>query len=109
MSYQPTGRELADAGMATAAAHADAVTGGQWSELAWDFLLAFTKTHSTFMAEDVRSAAALTGAVPAPPDQRAWGAIIQKAARANLIERIGYAPMKSPNCHANPKSVWRVK
>lgn len=44
---------------------------------------------------------------PKPPDARAYGGIIRSAARANMIERVGYAPAKTSNC--SPKCVWRGK
>jgi hypothetical protein len=89
--------------------HADVVqiieTGEVWSELASNFLESYILSHDEFMAEDVRNAS--VGMVPEPPDQRAWGGIIQKYSKAGIIYRIGYRPMKSPNCHMNPKAVWR--
>lgn len=60
-----------------------------------------------FMAEDVREFARGVDGFEDPPDGRAWGSVVMRAAKAGIIKRIGYAPMKSPNCHANPKSVWR--
>lgn len=97
---------LRDDGMDRAAAHADAVHGG-WSNFAYDILLRYAEKHEVFMAEDVREFARVVDGFEDPPDGRAWGSVVMRAAKAGIIKRIGYAPMKSPNCHANPKSVWR--
>ena len=108
MIYKTLGQELATIGADTAAAHADRVTGGTWSEKAWDFLTHFgqAKRGEPFMTEDVRKWAELRQAVPPAPDNRAWGAIVKSASKAGLIRHVAYAPNKSPNCHGSPKSVW---
>ncbi len=102
------GQQLAIFGADTAASHADRVTGGAWSEKAWAFLVQFGQSQKgrPFMTEDVRAHAELRKAVPAAPDARAWGSIVMRAAKARLIERVDYAPNKSPSCHGSPKSVW---
>ena len=84
------GQQLAIFGADRAAAHADRVH-GSWSDIAWQFLVQFGQSRK---------------AVPLPPDGRAWGSIFMRASKAALIRRIGYAPMKDPKCHANPKAVW---
>jgi hypothetical protein len=101
------GRQLALIGADAAAAHADRVH-GSWSDVAWDFLVSFGKARSgqSFFAEDVRAHAELRKAVPMPPDSRAWGSIFMRASKARLIQRVGYAPQSSPNCHGSPKAVW---
>lgn len=101
------GRALAELGAERAADRADREI-GDWSERAWAFFTEYARSMArsgkTFMAEDVRAAA--SGTVPEPPDGRAWGVVILKASKRRLIRRTGFAPMKSANCHANPKSVW---
>jgi hypothetical protein len=101
------GQQLAIFGAEAAAAHADRVH-GTWSDAAWDFLVRFGQAQKgrPFMAEDVRAHAELRKAVPLPPDNRAWGSIVMRAAKARLIRRVDYAPNKSPSCHGSPKSVW---
>jgi hypothetical protein len=102
------GQDLATIGADTAAAHADRVTGGEWTARAWDFFMDFAvrQKGEPFMTEDVRAKAERYWAVPKAPDQRAWGAIVKRASKAGLIRHVGYAPNKSPNCHGSPKSVW---
>lgn len=99
-------RVLRDAGMETAVRHADAVVDG-WSERAYQFLLDFigANPRRRFMAEDVRADAEAAG-LPLPPDNRAWGAVIAKAAKRKLIRRIGFGPQTSITCHCSPKSIW---
>jgi hypothetical protein len=89
--------------------HADRVCNDPpWRTLAWDFLMKFLKENPSrsFMTEDIRSAAC--GHVPDPPDQRAWGGVILRASRSHIIRCVGFDRMKSKNCHANPKMVWRL-
>lgn len=96
------GHDLAQAGAELAAQHA----GKAWADEAYLALCYFAQRNDTFMTEDVRSFAHGHG-LPLPPDGRAWGGVVNRALRAKCITRVGYAPMKSPNCHADPKSVWK--
>jgi hypothetical protein len=57
---------------------------------------------STFMAEDMIEALTEWGITT--HENRAAGSIIQKAARAGLIRRVGYAPARTS--HGSAKSVW---
>lgn len=102
------GRKLAEAGAEVAALNADRVSGGEWTTRAWDFFVSFGQNTrgNQFMAEDVRHEAERSKKVPSPPDRRAWGAIILRAAKARLIVRTGYASNKDPSCHGSPKAVW---
>lgn len=95
-------------GAARAAAHADRST-ADWSERAFAFLCNFAlrRKGATFMTEDVRVAAEANETYVAPPDSRAWGAIILRAKRMGKLVHAGYAPNKDPSCHGSPKSVWR--
>lgn len=92
-------RRRAD-GMRRAVEHADIVQVG-WSEAAMICLLDYADIIGRpFMVEEVRAASGL----PAPPDGRAWGAVVQRAARSGAISRVGYAPAKSSNL--SPKCLW---
>lgn len=99
-------REARDDGIKRAADHAEATEPG-WNGFAYKLLLTFIQTNETFMTEDFREWAHKQG-LPIPPDSRSFGSIITRAVKAGLITRKGYAPMKSVNCHMNPKSVWVV-
>ena len=99
-----TGRELRDAGIERAATHADRNI-PSWTDLAYDFLREYIKTHQTFMAEDVRTHSA--GVVPPPPSERAWGGVIVRARKAGLISHDGYRKVSNAKAHCTPAAVWR--
>jgi hypothetical protein len=73
-----------------------------WSERALDELLEVGRNLGRFTIEQLREASTLES----PTDERAWGGVIQRASRAGLIARCGFAPAKSSN--GSPKPVWRV-
>ena len=100
----PTGQELRDIGIERAVDHANRVV-ENWSDKAYAFFLMFLDRHQgQFMAEYVRAAAA--GIVPDPPDARAWGGILAKAAKDGKIKSLGYVPQHNPQAHRSPKNVW---
>ena len=96
------GQDLAQKVADAAITHA----GVAWAAEASLALAYYAQRHPTFMTEDVRHFAHAHG-LPKPPDGRAWGGVLNRAIRAKQIERVGYAPMKSPNCHDDPKSAWK--
>lgn len=104
-----TGQDLASRGAQVAADHADRTTAGQWTAMAMDFFNAWAQARQgrPFQGEDVRLAA--VGVVPAPPDARAWGLVLRRAARAGLIHRVGFAPVKDRRSHCGPKAVWELQ
>lgn len=101
---EKSGEERADEGAKRAADHADREI-SDWSDRAYSILMSYPDGGEPFMTEDVRQYADKVG-LPRAPDQRAWGHVIRRATRASKLKLVGYAPMKSPNCNANPKSVW---
>lgn len=95
-----------DDGIQRAVDHADRVSHA-WSVLAYQTLLEYLKFvpdpfGDGFIAEDF-TGYALARRVPKPPDNRAFGAIIQRAARAGLIVKAGYREDK----FCSPKTLWR--
>lgn len=98
-----TGENLRDAGMQQALNHANKIY-TQWSEQAFDFLLKYMQSSNEFMVEDVRQAS--IGILPQPPSLRAWGGVIVRAAKANLIKRIGFKNVKNIKAHCTPASIW---
>jgi hypothetical protein len=78
-----------------------------WSDRAYSFLVDYVGANPSraFMAEDVRASAEAEG-LPPPPDNRAWGGVVARAARAKVIRRLGYGAQKSVTCHCSPKSIW---
>lgn len=112
MSEQPdlfkNGAELRDEGIKRAVDHADRVE-ERWSDRAFELFKEYIRARRVFMTEDVRMWAHKDRDLPLPPDGRAWGAVTVRAVKQRLIRRIGYAPMKSPNCHQDPKPVWQSR
>jgi hypothetical protein len=105
--YQPTTRQLAGEGMRQAVEHADAVE-LKWSERAYAFLERYAAANREFLTEDVRTWAHRNG-LPLAPDNRAWGAVINRASRERLIVRDRYETIRIPPSHARPMPVWRSK
>lgn len=104
-----TGRQLRDAGMQTAIAHA-ALVDPDWPAKALQALreYLFFNRGVDFMAEDVRAYAYSELRLPRPPHCRAWGSIMFKAAREGLIRRVRLAPVKTASSHRANASVWRA-
>jgi hypothetical protein len=111
MSSQPDlfdiarGKQLRDAGIETAGAHADAVS-ENWRERAYLLFKVFAARNAEFMTEDVRAWA--KPLIEDPPDMRAWGGVAVRARKAGLIVRHGYAAQKDPKSHRAPGNVWRT-
>lgn len=99
-----SGETRRDMGIAKAIDHADKVY-DKWSDKAFDFLLKYLQSSTEFMVEDIRKAS--IGIVPEPPSLRAWGGIIVRAAKANLIKRIGFKNVQNEKAHCTPASVWQ--
>jgi hypothetical protein len=97
---------LRDDGMRRAVDHADRVA-PQWSEQALDAVRAFSLTRDHITSEQVRQWAEKDG-LSAPPDGRAWGAIMRRAAKEGLIRKIGWTTATDPKVHCNPVSLWEV-
>jgi hypothetical protein len=101
------GTFLRDQGMERATQHADRVSAA-WSHLAYEGLLAYVKQRPTsmpFTTEDVRAAVRIAE----PPDRRAWGAVVARAARAGVIRRVGYRQHSDPIRHRGISTVWEPK
>ena len=57
-----------------------------------------------FLAEEVRAWCETTGVIAAPENERAWGAVMRRAAKDGYICKVGYAPARSSNL--SPKVLW---
>jgi hypothetical protein len=78
-----------------------------WSEQAYALLIEFKKSASKpFLAEEAREYAHAHG-LPKPASERAWGAVIRRAAQAKEILFHGYAKTSNPLAHRTPASVWQ--
>jgi hypothetical protein len=95
-------------GMHSAVAHADREVDG-WSDRAYEILKTFLircSLFDEFMGEDIREYAKRLG-FPDPPSERAWGAVIRRAAIKNLIKFVGYAKTTNPKAHRTPAALWK--
>lgn len=103
----PTPQELsrirADDGIERASEHAKQVS-QDWQTKAVGYVRLFALCEPAFLAEDVREMAERDG-FDAPPDGRAWGAVMRQAAREGIVVSAGYAPANSSN--GSPKVKWR--
>lgn len=93
----------AERGMNQALAHAEQVETG-WGDVAYLFLQKYAREHAEpFTALDVRTAASAWG-LSDPPTPKAFGGVFQRASRAGVIRKIGYAPHAER--HASPTVLW---
>jgi hypothetical protein len=103
------GRQGARDGMRRAAAHADAVL-PHWSDRALALLAQFVRESRgrEFITPDFRRYAVDLG-FDSPPEPRAWGAVVNAAARRGLIVKTGrMRPYGDRTSHTNPKQCWRA-
>ena len=91
-------------GMTLASDHADAESAG-WSDRAYAALLAAAHAMGgSFTIEQARARCV----VDAPPDGRAWGAVVNRAARAGVILKTGRFA-SATSSHGSPKPLWVVR
>jgi hypothetical protein len=96
--------EKRDIGIHRAVEKADRDDSG-WSWRAYYALLKYVAAHKgQFLTEEVRDWSESQGHVIAPENGRAWGAVMQRAARRGIIRKAGYALAKSSNL--SPKVLW---
>lgn len=98
-------RERAEVGIDRVGRKADWLQDG-WRASAYDWLRRWllVKNGKLFLTEDFVQFAESQG-LAKPHDGRAYGAVIQRAARYGLIRKMGYAPANSSNC--SPKCLWQ--
>lgn len=78
----------------------------EWSDEAYDFLVGYIKINRRFQVEDIRFAS--QGLVPTPENQRAWGGVVVRAAKAGLIRQDGFQKVKNIKAHRTPAAVWKT-
>lgn len=101
-----SGVELRDRGIKQATDHADRVEPG-WSDRAFEFMVRFLNQHSgPFMAEDVRSFAAIED-FELPPSNRAWGGVLVRAKNKKLIRYLGTRQVRNPKAHCANAALWQ--
>lgn len=103
------GEELAEAGAATAAAHANSKSAGWLARatgLAEQFVIAHVDVPS-FQATDIRAFAEEHG-LPAPPDARAWGHVMRRLKKERVIESVGTGKSADPKQHNGFITEWKA-
>lgn len=100
-----TGRDLAREGAQRAVDHAERKHPG-WYDQATEFVRQYALDHHEFMCEAARRFAEARGIAP-PPDKRAWGSVMTRAARAGYVRKIGFACATDPKVHMNPAGLWK--
>lgn len=98
-------RAARDAGMSQAITAAERQD-DEWPELAYGFLCRYARSHATFISEEATAEADRLG-YGSPTDPRAWGHVFQRAARANVIAKIGYGI--SQRRHLSPTPLWESR
>jgi hypothetical protein len=101
-------KQLRDAGIQQAVAHADNTSPG-WSQRAYNAFVAYVMQllpGQTFLTEDARLWAAAHRNLEPPPSERAWGAVAVKACREGVIRKAGYASVSNPKAHCTPATLW---
>ncbi len=103
------GEELAIAGGATAAAHADSQSAG-WLARATGLAEQFVINHvdlPSFQAIELRSYAEAQG-LTSPPDARAWGHVMRRLKKNGVIESVGTGKSSGPKQHNGFITEWRA-
>lgn len=97
-----------NAGMSSAARHADAENPG-WVDLAIDAVHAFAmRTYpQDFTIEEARAVVAPT--IPEPSELRAWGAVTSGCKRRMLIEAVEGKTRPAASSNGSPKQVYRLR
>ena len=96
--------QLRDTGMKMAVDHADEKI-LKWSERCFELLKQYIQINrAPFMAEFFRQWAEKK--IEDPPSKRAYGAIMIRAAKENLIRQNGYAKTSNYKAHKTPAAVW---
>lgn len=106
MSDLTIAREMRDEGIERAVARADGAAPG-WSDLAleWIKLFAMQNRGRRFIGREVVLASRCYGVIQ-PPNDKAWGGPMKRAAELGVIRKVGTAP--DPNRHCNPVPLWEA-
>lgn len=94
-----------DAGIARSSDNA----GAEWRERAIGYVREWVArgNRGAFLCEDVRSFAESRG-FEAPPTKKAWGAVVQRAARENIIRRAPCQYLLANSSNRSPKCAWEA-
>jgi hypothetical protein len=75
--------------------------GSEWAEDAYRWLVGYLRANPKLGPDDARE-----HGCPEPTDWRAWGAVVQRAARDGLIARTDEFVARRSG-HGTPSPVWR--
>lgn len=75
----------------------------KWSDLAFEAILEYARTHETLTSEDVRT----NSDVPPPPSERAWGGPFVRAKKAGVLVFHSYGNARDPKVHCNVVTIWK--
>jgi hypothetical protein len=97
-----------DLGIDRATSHAAHDSDG-WNDRAAGALCSFLieRCGEPFLAEEFVVYAVNRFGLQRPPDARAWGGPIRRAALARRIVKVGYAPANTSN--RSPKALWQER
>ena len=107
MNTLQTVQSRRDMSMALAVAKADRDREG-WSEDALAAVRVFVRAHpdEQFLTEAVRQWCVEMQFIEPADNERAWGAVMRRAAKDGLVRKVGYAPSMSSNL--SPKTLWQA-
>ena len=100
-----SGKTKRDQGIKRAVDHANQEQ-PRWAERAFNYLKEYARSNQTFMTEQLRAKVEATRADLIPPHARAWGGIIRKAKKANIIRSISLKQVTNPNAHCAIATLW---
>lgn len=101
------GRELAREGMERSAGTQERLAPG-WAAGAYRELVRFAQERQRFTGEEAKAFAYREG-LERPRNEGAWGGVVNRAARAGVIEFDGYEVAGSASRHCAPNRRWRSK
>jgi hypothetical protein len=88
-----------------------ALTLDEAKDIAHKFVRGYAEDHELFSSEAVCDAYKAAG-LPVPPDKGwrdRWGAVMSRAAKANIIEKVGKITPTSGSTHMNSTVQWRSR
>jgi hypothetical protein len=77
-----------------------------WAEQAYEAIKQLAKRGTEFTSEDVLAITGLPSGGVGINKNNASGAIMNKAARAGIIRKVGYATAKRKESHGSVQAVW---
>lgn len=108
MAARMKARAAAQEGIDRAVAHAERDVPG-WSDVAYEFirLHAMQNRGKRFTGYEIVQAALAYG-VPKPPTDKAFGGPLQRAARAQVLRKVGGVPDPNPERHGSMVPLWEA-